>query len=149
GEQNPAFTLVKSLVSINGEATTTSYDAVGDVLEYTITVANTGNVTLYNIEVSDPLTGLAETIAELAPDDDPVVFTTTHTIDQDDLNTGSVLNTATATGEDPGDNPVDPENPEDGEVTTPGEQNPSFTLVKELTSINGDATSAEYSAVGD
>src|SRR5690606_20006573 len=42
----------------------------GRPLAYTITVANTGNVTLNDLEVNDPQTGLSETIASLAPGDD-------------------------------------------------------------------------------
>src|SRR5690606_19136155 len=148
GTQTPAFTLVKALTSINGDAATTAYNAVGDVLEYTITVTNTGNVTLENIEVNDALTGLTETIASLAPNG-VETFTTTYTITQADLDAGSVLNVATAAGEDPDGNPIDPEDPTDGEVETPGTQTPAFTLVKALTSINGDGAVTSYNAVGD
>src|SRR5690606_26485381 len=144
----PAFTLVKALTPINCDAATTAYNAVGDVLEYTITVTNTGNVTLENIEVNDALTGLTETIASLAPNG-VETFTTTYTITQADLDNGSVLNTATATGEDPDGNPVDPEDPTDGEVETPGTQSPAFTLVKALTSIRSAAPTTAYNAVGD
>src|SRR5690606_19299358 len=143
GTQTPAFTLVKALTSINGNAATTAYNAVGDVLEYTITVTNTGNVTLENIEVNDALTGLSETITTLAPNG-VETFTTTYTITQADLDAGSVLNVATAAGEDPDGDPVDPEDPMDGEVETPGTQTPAFTLVKALTSINGDGAVTSY-----
>ena len=125
----PAFTIAKELASINGNTATTEYIAVGDVLEYTITVTNTSNVTLSNIEVDDALTGLNETITTLAPGANEVL-TTTYTIDQDDLDNGSVLNTATAAGEDPNGNPVVPEDPTDGEVETPGTKSPSLTVVK-------------------
>ncbi|WP_188504109.1 DUF7507 domain-containing protein, partial [Parapedobacter pyrenivorans] len=147
-EQTPSFTLVKALTAINGDAATTSYSTIGDALEYTITVTNTGNVTLVNVNVTDPLTGLTETIASLEPNG-VETFTTTYTVTQADLDAGSVLNTAMATGDDPDGGPVDPEDPTDGEVTTPGTQTPSFTLVKELTSINGNAATTEYNAVGD
>src|SRR5690606_24153663 len=114
----------------------------------TITVTNTGNVTLENIEVNDALTGLTETIVTLAPNG-VETFTTTYTVTQSDLDNGSVLNTATATGDDPDGTPVDPEDPTDGEVETPGTQTPSFTLVKALASINGNAATTAYNAVGD
>ncbi len=153
----PAFTLLKAIASVTDADDAIRADgafvAVGDKINYTITVTNTGNVTLYNIEVGDPLTGLAETIAELAPGDDPVVLTTTHTVDQDDLDNGSVLNTASAAGEDPNGDPVDPEDPDDGGVTTPGTQNPAFTLVKSVASVTDadDAIRADgaFVAVGD
>ncbi|MFD2037347.1 Ig-like domain-containing protein, partial [Belliella marina] len=122
--------------------------AVGDVLEYAITVTNTGNVTLENIEVEDALTGLNETIANLAPAGTET-FPTTHTITQSDLDNGSVLNVATANGEDPNGNNVDPEDPTEGEEETPAIQEPSFTILKELISVNGDASITSYNAVGD
>jgi uncharacterized repeat protein (TIGR01451 family) len=58
--QSPALSITKT-------ATESTFDAVGDVLNFTIVVTNTGNVTLSNIAVSDPLTGLNTTIASLAP----------------------------------------------------------------------------------
>src|SRR5690606_32688664 len=134
--------------TINGDVATTSYSAVGDVLEYTITVTNTGNVTLENIEVNDALTGRTETIASLWPNG-ANTFTITYTILQPDQDNGSVLNTATDTGKDPDGNPVEPEDPTDGEVETPGTQTPAFTLVKALTTINGNAATTAYNAVGD
>ncbi|MFD2037350.1 choice-of-anchor L domain-containing protein, partial [Belliella marina] len=146
--QEPSFTILKELVSVNGDASITSYNAVGDVLEYAITVTNAGNVTLSNIDVEDALTGLSETIATLAPSGTEV-FTTSHTITQSDLDNGSVLNVATANGEDPNGNPVDPEDPTDGEEETPATQEPSFTITKSLTSINADAGLTSYNAVGD
>jgi uncharacterized repeat protein (TIGR01451 family) len=43
------------------------YSVEGDIIPYTIVVTNTGNVTLTDIHVTDPLTGLDETIASLTP----------------------------------------------------------------------------------
>ena len=39
----------------------------GDVLNFTVTVTNTGNVTLTNVTVVDPLTGENDPLASLAP----------------------------------------------------------------------------------
>ncbi len=41
-------------------------NAVGDKIDYRLTVSNTGNTTLTNVTVQDPLTGLNATIAALA-----------------------------------------------------------------------------------
>ena len=60
--------------------------AVGDVITYNITVTNTGNVALTNIVVTDPLTGLNQTIS-LQPGADRI-FNTSHTITQNDINAG-------------------------------------------------------------
>src|SRR4051812_2952068 len=46
GDQNPALSIEKL-------ATESGYDAVGDVIHYTITATNTGNVTLHNVNVTD------------------------------------------------------------------------------------------------
>ncbi|RQP12881.1 MAG: hypothetical protein EAS52_20130, partial [Parapedobacter sp.] len=127
--QTPSFTVMKELASINSDAAVTTYSAVGDVLVYTITVENTGNVTLDNVAVHDALTGLNETVATLAPGDTET-YTTAYTITQTDLDNGRFVNTATATGDDPGGNPVDPEDPDDGEVETPATTLPSLSFVK-------------------
>jgi len=84
-------------VSITKDAAETEFDAEGDILNYTIVVTNTGNVTLTNVLVSDPLTGLNQTIPILLPGDaDAVTFTTSYTTIQDDFNNGVVENTVTA-----------------------------------------------------
>ncbi|MCF1753401.1 DUF7507 domain-containing protein, partial [Mariniradius sediminis] len=72
-----------------------SFDAVGDVLNYTIVVTNTGNTTLSNVVVVDPLTGLNQTIASLAPTASQS-FNTSYTATQADIDAGSVANTASA-----------------------------------------------------
>ena len=86
--QNPGIAITKNVSE-------TSYSAVGNVLHYTIIVRNTGNVTLSNITVSDPLAGLNQTIT-LAPGASST-FNPTHIITQNDINTGQVTNTARAT----------------------------------------------------
>ncbi|MCR9017525.1 beta strand repeat-containing protein, partial [Aquiflexum gelatinilyticum] len=86
--QNPALSITKT-------ATENSFDAVGDALNYTIVVTNAGNVTLEDIAVSDPLTGLNTTIASLAP----LAFEsipTSYTVTQSDIDAGKVDNTASA-----------------------------------------------------
>ena len=75
----------------------------GDVVTYTFTGHNTGTVTLSNVNVTDPMTGLSPigctpaAPATLAPSDD-VICTATYTVTQADVDAGSILNTATAHG---------------------------------------------------
>lgn len=84
----PSITIAKSVAE-------TGYSRVGDILRYSIVVRNTGNVTLTNIQVSDPLTGLSQTIPSLAPGS-ATTIPSTYRITQSDINNGSVSNTATA-----------------------------------------------------
>ncbi|WP_194975673.1 PKD domain-containing protein, partial [Aquiflexum lacus] len=60
-------TILSPSLEISKAITETTFAAPGDELNYTITVSNTGNTTLENISVVDPLTGLNNTITVLAP----------------------------------------------------------------------------------
>ncbi len=78
-------------------------DSEGDIVTYTFTVENTGNVTLDPFTVTDPLPGLSAITCPattLAPGDD-TDCTATYTLTQTDIDNGQVDNTATATGTPP------------------------------------------------
>ena len=82
----------------NGNAIT----EVGETISYQFFVYNTGNVTLYNITLDDPLPGIViqgGPIAELAPGEvDDTTFTATYVITQQDIDNGEVANQAIVTG---------------------------------------------------
>ena len=118
-----------------------AYLDVGDVIVYTFAVTNTGNVTLTNLVINDPLTGsvnLSVTPSTLAPGESGTT-SATYTITQSDINAGQVLNTATVTGEDPGGNTV--EDQDDATVEGP-KQEPDVTLLK-------TANPQVFTSVGD
>ncbi len=96
--QSPGLTVTKT-------ANTISYSDVGDVINYTIQVKNTGNVTLHQIVVTDPLTGLNSTIEILAPGSTQE-FTQNYTVTQSDRENGSITNVASATGLTPNQSEV-------------------------------------------
>jgi uncharacterized repeat protein (TIGR01451 family)/gliding motility-associated-like protein len=123
--QSPALSIDKSVAE-------SSYDAVGDVLNYTIVVTNTGNVTLSNVVVVDPLTGLNQTIASLAPTGSQS-FNTSYTVTQADIDAGSVANTASASS---GSVSVS------DQVVVNATQNPALSIDKSV-------AESSYSAVGD
>lgn len=52
----------------------------GEEIKYEITVTNDGNVTLYNVNVSDKLTGDKWTIKELTPGETSKVFKTSYKV---------------------------------------------------------------------
>ena len=80
----------------------------GDVITYTVTVTNTGDVPLSNIVVIDVLEGGAPTTLSctpttLAPGESAVCASYTHTITSAEANAGGTLdNTVTASGQGPG-----------------------------------------------
>ncbi|WP_422652860.1 DUF7507 domain-containing protein, partial [Algoriphagus sp. UBA3586] len=73
-----------------------SISEVSEVITYTLTVTNDGNVTLTDIVVNDPLTGFSATISSLAPGASEELETS-YTVTQEDLDRGFVRNVATAT----------------------------------------------------
>jgi uncharacterized repeat protein (TIGR01451 family) len=78
-------------------ASPTTYDQVGDLITYTYTVTNTGNVTvLGQITVTDDrLTVTCPPTASLAPGAS-LECTATHLVTQADLDAGSIVNVASA-----------------------------------------------------
>jgi uncharacterized repeat protein (TIGR01451 family)/gliding motility-associated-like protein len=83
-------------IEITKTSSSVNYEDRGEIVDYTITVKNTGNVALSNISVKDPLTGMDETISSLAVlgiSEFPTNYTTTTA----ELGTNKLDNTATAT----------------------------------------------------
>ena len=91
---------------------TSKYDGetvgLGEVISYTITVTNKGNVPFTNVVVVDEMTGDEWTIETLNVGETKE-FTTTYTVTSDDILKGEVLNVVTAKG-DPIPDP-DPDQP--------------------------------------
>ncbi|AUH64294.1 DUF7507 domain-containing protein [Paracoccus zhejiangensis] len=100
----PALDLAKvaALVDQNGDGVA----SLGDAVEYTLTVRNTGNVTLRGVEINDPMLGASPvlTLAQLLPGDSRSLVRS-HTLTQAQLDdpSGQITNTANASGRDPDD----------------------------------------------
>ncbi|WP_194778682.1 DUF7507 domain-containing protein, partial [Pararhodonellum marinum] len=120
-------------LEVTKTAATASYAAVGDLLEYTITVENTGNTTLTNIVVEDPQTGFNTTIATLAPGATES-FNVSYTVTQADIDNGSFTNTATATAAD---------------GTTESDSATVNAVTDNSIELTKTAATASYAAVGD
>ena len=91
-----------------------TYDSVGDILTYDVTVTNTSNVRVHALTVSDPAPGdgtfdldCGALPARLAPGDDEASCTATYAVTQTDLDNGSVVNTAQTSALLPTNQPVD------------------------------------------
>jgi uncharacterized repeat protein (TIGR01451 family) len=99
-EQKPSLAIDKAILSVSGGNGNGSVDAVNDVISYAVTVSNTGNQTLNEVSVNDPLTGLSITGVTLAPGASQT-YLTSYTLTQADLDSfgggnGYIENTATA-----------------------------------------------------
>jgi uncharacterized repeat protein (TIGR01451 family)/gliding motility-associated-like protein len=117
-DQQPGIEVAKT-------AGSQSFSSAGEEISYTIVVSNTGNVTITDILVEDPLIGLMEVVETLAPGES-ASLTGTYAATQEELDNGRILNIVFVTGMDPAGNPV----LESGEATVSGEQNPELALVK-------------------
>jgi len=164
--QNPSISLEKTGV-FNDENGNGSAD-VGETISYAFTVTNTGNVTLYNIMITDPLPGVEISggpIAQLEPGEvDSTTFTAIYIINDQDIGNGEVVNQATVTGEDiegtivedDSDDPTDLTNNDnngDGDpddptvVTLPFVLDTTFEIFNGITP-NGDGLNDYFQIVG-
>ena len=99
----------RATVTSNGNETDV-YSFVGDIINYTINVINTGNVTIHNVIVKDPLTGLDTTnqFFTLAPGESKE-FLQSYTVTLAHLNEISITNIAKASGLTPDNNLIEAE----------------------------------------
>ena len=142
--QSPALTVVKQGVLDMTVVAPDDRPDVGDKVDYTLTAANVGNVTLTGVTVSDPKLGTLVCVppqpATLAPGAQ-IVCTGTYTLTQADLNAGQVSNTATADS--------DQTPPAQTTVTVPLPQASDLTLGKSGTLVMTVVAPANRADVGD
>ena len=123
----------------------------GEIITYSFAVTNTGNVTLTNVTLTDPLPGINVTggpIPSLSPGaSDATTFTATYAITQADIDVGQVVNQATTTGTPPAGPDVGDDSGtttgDDVPTTTPLTSGPGITLVKtaDTSALQSPATS--------
>ncbi|MBD8728975.1 DUF11 domain-containing protein [Frigoribacterium sp. CFBP 13707] len=143
----PALTVVKS-------ADITEITAAGQTVTYSFQVTNTGTVTIGDVSpVEGAFSGTGDlgpitptTVASLAPNAS-ATFTATYVVTQADIDSGTLSNTATATGTTPGGDPV-PTTPE-STVEIPVTPAPALTVSKtsDTTEITEAGQTVTYSFV--
>ena len=110
--QDPQLTVTKTATIIGDDD---GFVGATDVIEYTIRVTNTGNVTIKGVQLTDTLTDgngntlSIDTSAWLVRDIAPghtEIYTAIYVIGQTAADSGSVINTVTAIGTDPSGNPI-------------------------------------------
>ena len=125
----PGLTVTKT-ADVTGLSTPVS---AGDVITYTITALNSGNVTLDTVSIADELTPTGGTSRSLTPvfvgasdvGSDSAIsvgeswqWTVDYTVLQSDLDAGGVSNLATVTAEDPSNTQIVVESKPGGNTTT-------------------------------
>ncbi|SDB47304.1 conserved repeat domain-containing protein/gliding motility-associated C-terminal domain-containing protein [Flavobacteriaceae bacterium MAR_2010_188] len=162
-EDDPTVTLIPEVVSIEATKiagiTDNGNDILGvdDIITYTITVQNTGNVTLNNITLEDILTDFNGTSLNLTSGPDFVsadasspegslqagesaTYTATYIITQSDVDAAGIRNIANVSGDSPTDTNVtdtsDDGDDEDGNT----EDDPTETPISQTPSINANKT---------
>ena len=135
--QSPSLALSKS-------ANPTTVTAAGQSVNYTFIVANTGNLTLTDVGVTDvptaPAGGVTATCESLSSPAGTcsgatttlvpgqiATFTGSYTVSQADIDHGSVADSAVVAGTTPSDTPVTADS---NTVTVPVTQSPSLSLAK-------------------
>ena len=90
-KQEPGLQLYKEVISGIKEY------KLNEVIEYKVTVTNTGNTTQTGIVVNDPISNeISKTIEETIIPGGHAEVTFTHTVNEQDIEKGEVVNTATA-----------------------------------------------------
>jgi len=130
--QTPALDFAKT-------ALTTSFTNAGDVIDYEFRLENTGNVTLNNVSLSDPLISAISCPATVLLPGEFIICTGSYSVTQDDVDAGEVINNAAASAVPPGG--AAPVTPVDSAVVD-AVSNPSMTFAKR-------ALRSDFSAVGD
>ena len=97
--QDPGISITKNVVEDKAYV-------LGETIEYTITVENTGNLTLYDITIEDEMTGGSWTIDKLAPGANQE-FETSYTVKVSDVVAESITNKATVSGLTPKEETVE------------------------------------------
>ncbi|NEY92299.1 DUF7507 domain-containing protein, partial [Tabrizicola oligotrophica] len=127
-------------------------DAAGDIITYEITVTNDGNVTLTNVTITDPLTGLDHFVGDLAPGGTHTVEAT-YTVQQADIDGDGIDLNGLVDGDGDVDNTATADSDETEEVSDSEVvgivYDPVLLIDKVVTDVGGDGPDGVVNAAGD
>ncbi|UXN73585.1 DUF11 domain-containing protein [Devosia sp. A8/3-2] len=137
-DQTPGLSIVKTgtLNDLDGD---NLLDA-GETISYMFLVRNTGAVTLTDVMVDDPLVTIDRGPQTLAPGA-VFTFTASYTPSRADVDNGSVVNTATATGTPPGGG-TPPVSPPDTVTIPPSPVSPGVVKTGVFNDLDGDGNAS-------
>ncbi|MDN3492543.1 DUF7507 domain-containing protein [Winogradskyella bathintestinalis] len=142
----PSISLIKSITNNTALGASGILD---DELTYTFTVTNTGNETLSNIIVNDPIVGTVLCVATTLLPGTSTTCEATYTVLQSDIDAGGIENTANVRAEAPGGNASDPNDDivdvSDTGTTADGSivADPETVETDDIDSVNGDNNDAD------
>lgn len=148
GTAQPALTLTKS-------ASRASYTAVGQQVTYSFVVTNTGNVSLTDVDVAEPVftgTGALGAVScpttTLAPQQS-VVCTADYAVTQGDIDAARIDNTAVASGDAPNGGITVTSAPSSVSiVAAPVTRSLTLALAPRVVDVNGNGITDRGDAVG-
>ncbi len=99
--QHPAVDLRKAWVGIAVDADASGTISVGDTLEYSLRVTNSGDVTLTTVVVTDALASVesAASGSETLAPGDTATYSARYVVTQADMDAGQILNSASVTAQ--------------------------------------------------
>ena len=125
----PLVSIVKTAATLTDTNLDGDIGSIGDVVTFNFTITNTGGVPLTNITVSDinpDVTVTGNPIVLAVGADDSINFVGIYTITQDDVDSGSIENTATVSADNSTGSPVTDSDSETVDLV----QKPKLTIVK-------------------
>ena len=150
-EQNPAYTIGKTVVDVSGNGALANVTQAGDLISYQVNVTNDGNIDLTNVGITDPLINLTEPTESLIADDilevgETWAYTGTYNVTQTDLNSngggdGFINNTATVDCDE-----LDPQSDSSDVRIT---RAPAYSIEKIVTDVDGKGSEGNVNSSGD
>jgi uncharacterized repeat protein (TIGR01451 family)/gliding motility-associated-like protein len=155
--QNPSMAIEKiSSLELGADGIAT----VGDIITYTYTISNTGNVTLFDVSVTEDALDFTGTgtlpipvygsggsdedgegdLEDIAVGSDTIVYTATYAITQEDIDAGIVTNQAVAGSTDPLGGGVSDDSDDPSDLTS--NDDPTDTIIPQSPDMTIEKTSS-------
>jgi hypothetical protein len=129
GNKVTVYGIQRSEITVESSASKSTFKKVGDMIDYNIRVKNLGNISIFNVNITDP-TVLISTVnaeTEILPGAS-AVYAASHVVTQADMDAGQVVSAAQATGFDLNSKKVEGSG---NKVTVKGLQTQELTTIAE------------------